>query len=407
MGTYEVDAGAAGGVNNTVVGRTIGRIIYFDINPFANMAGTVIGHAHFQSSVTSLFEFLSQINAYNKESAGGRISRLCGENGINFVTYSFTETALMGSQRIDTLNNLINECVATDMGTYHDSRSYGGYPVTEYRPRAGIYNQLPMVTLDLSLGQVAPPWEPKDDDQQKRNDVTASKRNGGKARAVLSTGAQSTLAPSAGGIGPYVIDYPCNPRLDTQLPDIASWVLALGTVDEYRFPNIRTDLGSSKLTKAIRNQLLDVNVDDLIRITNANSSRIYGNIDQIARGYSETFRQTDYAITFNCSANSPYNTGLLDANNRLDSGTSTVNTAMNTTITSMSVATSNALDLWTTVAGEFPFDISVGGEAMTVTAITGATSPQTFTVTRSVNGVVKTQPVGAEVRALTPLRYAL
>ena len=54
-----------------------------------------------------------------------------------------------------------------------------------------------------------------------------------------------------------------------------------------------------------------------------------------------------------------------------------------------------------------PFDIRAGGEVMRVEGITGADSPQTFTVTRSVNGVVKPHPVGADVRLAYPMILAL
>lgn len=64
--------------------------------------------------------------------------------------------------------------------------------------------------------------------------------------------------------------------------------------------------------------------------------------------------------------------------------------------------------LWTTAAGEAPFDILVGGERMTVNAtITGATNPQTLPVTRAVNGVSKAHPIGADVRLAEPLILAL
>jgi hypothetical protein len=41
---------------------------------------------------------------------------------------------------------------------------------------------------------------------------------------------------------------------------------------------------------------------------------------------------------------------------------------------------------------------------MTVTAVSGTSSPRTFTVTRSVDGVVKTRSTGAEVHVLNPFR---
>lgn len=57
---------------------------------------------------------------------------------------------------------------------------------------------------------------------------------------------------------------------------------------------------------------------------------------------------------------------------------------------------------WTTDPAEGAFDITVGGEVMTVTTVTGSSSPQTFTVTRGVNGVTKPHPEGSDVRLAQP-----
>ena len=60
-------------------------------------------------------------------------------------------------------------------------------------------------------------------------------------------------------------------------------------------------------------------------------------------------------------------------------------------------------NLWITTAGfpsMFPFDINVAGERITVTAITGSSTPQTFTVTRAVNGVSKAQAARRSGRCL-------
>jgi hypothetical protein len=54
-------------------------------------------------------------------------------------------------------------------------------------------------------------------------------------------------------------------------------------------------------------------------------------------------------------------------------------------------------------SGQFPFDILVGGEQMTVTAIDDQTSPQVATVTRSVNGVVKSHAAGTAVALAQPM----
>lgn len=63
---------------------------------------------------------------------------------------------------------------------------------------------------------------------------------------------------------------------------------------------------------------------------------------------------------------------------------------------------------WTTDPGEFPFEVQATGVVLEVTAITGTTSPQTFTVTATpVNGVEKTIPAGADVRLVHPMILGL
>ncbi|WP_432118486.1 hypothetical protein [Streptomyces sp. bgisy032] len=76
--------------------------------------------------------------------------------------------------------------------------------------------------------------------------------------------------------------------------------------------------------------------------------------------------------------------------------------AVNETATSLKVTTSSG-PLWVEDPAELPFLIRVSGEVMRVTAVTpvSATS-QTFTVTRSVNGVVKALPAGEGVNVATP-----
>ncbi|NED75283.1 hypothetical protein G3I51_23755 [Streptomyces sp. SID9944] len=91
---------------------------------------------------------------------------------------------------------------------------------------------------------------------------------------------------------------------------------------------------------------------------------------------------------------------------RADTAGSQLAAAATSTATSLQVATTSG-PVWVTTPVEFPFDITVGGERMTVTAVTGSTSPQTFTVVRSVNGVVKAQTAGTDVRLADPAYVAL
>ncbi|MFD8611084.1 hypothetical protein [Streptomyces sp. NPDC059631] len=94
---------------------------------------------------------------------------------------------------------------------------------------------------------------------------------------------------------------------------------------------------------------------------------------------------------------------------RADTDGSELAAAVTATATTLSVKVT-AGPPWITSAafeGEFPFDVMCGGERMTVTAITGTTSPQQFTVVRSVNGVRKAQTAGTPVRLADPATIAL
>jgi hypothetical protein len=54
-----------------------------------------------------------------------------------------------------------------------------------------------------------------------------------------------------------------------------------------------------------------------------------------------------------------------------------------------------------------PFDVIMSGERITVTAISGSSSPQTFTITRAVNGVSKAHTAGESVSLFYPATIAL
>lgn len=79
-------------------------------------------------------------------------------------------------------------------------------------------------------------------------------------------------------------------------------------------------------------------------------------------------------------------------------------TTADVTSSIIGVATTDG-PIWTIDDAEFPFDIGIGGEQITVTDIAGAASPQTFTVTRSVNNVVKSHDEGSAVSLYHPCYY--
>jgi hypothetical protein len=146
-------------------------------------------------------------------------------------------------------------------------------------------------------------------------------------------------------------------------------------------------------------------VGNRFKITNLQARSVFEPIDQLVMGYTLTLDPVVPTLEINGEPASPYNVAELDVA-RLDSDTSTLNEVLDTTEVGVDVATTGGT-LWTTDVAEFPFDILVGGERMTVSAITGASSPQTFTVTRSVNGVIKGHPIGTTVSLADPVYLAM
>lgn len=387
ISVLEITATVVATLSATLNSYTIGQFDFVDINPGQKidnltMTGTTIGHVTMQDTISSLGDFGLEQRAYLGEEAWHRFDRLLNEEGIEHTRFgnidSAHDTAAMGYQKINTLTTLLRECVAADMGSMYESRAIGFETgsIVEYRSRVQTYDQDPMLTLDLSNGEVAPPWNFTDDNQQTRNDVTAQRIDGGFYRVRQLDGPESVLSSINGGVGEYKTVYEVSVASDLQLPDIASWQVALGTVDGYRFPSISINLGSSNVVAAgLANAALDVFVDDLAKVINATASRIYYDILQLARGYHESLSSDHHVITFNCSPALPYQIGILDESGdaaaRWDSGSTVTNASLTSSATSMVIYSTE--ESWTTAAGDLPIPIMVGGEEMSVTAITAAT----------------------------------
>lgn len=344
------------------------------------------------------------------ESPGERIGRLCTEQDVSYMLNGDPAgSPALGPQRPLTFMDLITETVDVDQGVIHDSR---GAPSLSVRLLGSMLNQDPAFTLDYSNEEVAPEFKPTFDTQGTLNDVTAKRPNGGEARFEQATGAKNTADPgtAVGAVGRTDTTVNPNVATDADLPDQAGWRVHLGTVDEPRYPTVTVNMaadavaGNVDLTQAI----MDATVGDMIMVTGATARRIYDDVRQIVRGYTETFRdQTQHMIAFNTTPASAYDAAIADdtVDSAVDSATTVTNEDLTTTEPDLTVFTLDISEIWPTTAEKpsvFPFDIIVTGERMTVTAITGSTGVQTMTVTRSVNGVVKTHAINEPVHVFRP-----
>jgi hypothetical protein len=404
VSTLEPGAGSGLTTSGTLTSNTFGRVGSLIVNPAGGLADTAIGHLSVQNLVTTLFDLGPQLDAWRGETAGRRVQRLCTEEGVAFRAIGdLDDSARMGAQLPATLMDLVRSAADADGGMLFEPREVLGLG---YRTRESLYNQDARLALDYEAHELAAVPSPVDDDQAIANDVTATREGGSSARAVQETGALSVLEPPD-GVGRYSSEQTIGVEYDLDLFDQAGWRLHLGTTDEARVPQLAINLahpsfsGDATLTENAR----ELEVGDRVTVANPPSQLPPETISQIVQGYSEELGNYEQTITFNCSPASPYEVAVYDVQGRYESYGTTLNEALDSTETGVDITTPVG-PLWSTAASGF--DVMIGGERMTVSAVGAAAGTvQTLTVTRSVNGIVKSHATGAEVRMFEPAIYAL
>jgi hypothetical protein len=404
LATLEVGQTVGGVYSGTLNSVTINVATRVFVDPLKVCSGLAIGHMAVHSAVTSLFQLSSELNAFTGEAAGVRMQRLCAQRGVPFSYFGdITTTPAMGAQLPNDLLALLDECADVDMGVLFEPAGEVGF---EYRTRGSMLNQSVTLDLDYAQGHVQPGFKPVDNDEQTRNDIKLSRLGGSSVRATLDVGPKSTLDPAAGGVGRYDSQETVNPRYDGQLIDLAYWLLWLGTVNAARYPNIEVELANDQMLNAGKlDAALAVSICDLMTVSNPPAKHCSDQISQLVRGYIDTVRPFQWTLAFNGVPASPYNVLESDTAGMAIANDTTTLTGgpggtYSTVATSLQFASTG--DLWSTAAGDYPVDIKLNGEVVRVTAMSGASSPQTATVTRSINSVVKTQPNGTAVTLARP-----
>lgn len=376
---------------------SVGKVTYVTNPPggySTELTGMGIGHIAVFDTFTSAFS--GPDVGESSERAGDRMLRLSREEDVPvLVSGTPAATVAVGAQQERTFLELIQECADADQGIVFERRDS---VALAYRDKLTLYDQATRLTLDYSASEIEAPLSPVDDDQSVTNDVTVTRDSGSSYRSVLDTGALSVQDPP-NGVGSYASSVTYNLYDDDDIPQIANWRLHVGTWDETRYPQVTVNLARNTSLIA---DAIDVEVGDRIKITNPPEWLPPETIDLMVIGYTERFAQYEWKITFVCVPYGPWAVSNAEEGNydHVDTAGCELAEALDTTETGVDVLTTGTYR-WVdsaTYASDFPFDVMIGGERMTVTACTGTTLSQTFTVTRSVNGVVKTHASGTDVR---------
>ncbi|MER6235961.1 hypothetical protein ABT185_07775 [Streptomyces clavifer] len=398
-----VTIGEGGLYGQTTYSGTAGHVTSVEAQPGSALQGMGLGHVSVFAVADLVQAYALADHGFSGETAGARLVRLAAEEGVPFrLAGAATDQTPMGPQRPDTLVNLLTECEAADGGILYEDRNQLGLV---YRGRTTLYNQTPALVLPYS--KIQQPFEPTDDDQRIRNDVTRSRPGGSSARVVREDGPLSVQPPPV-GVGTYDEAVSVNVDIDDQLEQIAGWAMHLTTWDEPRYKQLRILLHKHP---DLIPDVAALDIGSIIRITDLPSYWPPGPIDLMVEGYREDLTGLAWEILFSCSPAGPWSAGVVESSTsgRPDTDGCTLTGALTTTATSVAV-TSSPGPRWIDSAGYaamFPFDVTVGGEVMRVTACTGTGLAQTFTVTRSINGVIKAHDAGSSLSLTNPMRAAL
>lgn len=300
------------------------------------------------------------------EDTDARFARMCDEQGINNTASPFGSGA-MGRQYNQSLEEHLEEILASSRHSgIVESRVANEIQLLGLAPNRG--------TIDLT--EIVPELEPAEDDRNTANIVRLANSHAGEAILTKTTGEMSVAE-----IGPFESKLDTNRRYLSHAVGLAGLVLARGTWPGPRFVEITVSARSNPARYAFYRS---IDVGDFVGLTGMQSLGYYDDMLFRVTSLRETISHEDHRFTFTVRPGELEWDLFTIGTSRLDA-TSTVVTDGGATLT---VTPSSR---WSTTA--VPYDVMAAGERMTVTAATATV----LTVTRSVNGVIKTVPTGAEV----------
>jgi hypothetical protein len=350
-------------------------------------SGASIGHVTVYPSLSAFAD--AAAFGFPGETAGDRIIRVCGEEGVLVTVTDAAGTTTMGPQIRGTLLQVLRDCEAADLGVLTES----GWNLA-YQSRAERYNAPVAMTINYTSGALAT-IEPTDDDQRLRNKWTVTRTNGSSATA--------TDQECVDLHGLYADAATVNVQSDTQVQGIANWLVHRGITDDLRWPNIGLHLDNIAGRQMIANWM-GVQVGSRVQITNLPTQVIADTVDVFVEGITQTVTPLTWTATMMTTPASPFNIfTLADASlGRLDSDTSTLATSTTLqNVTSMSWSlTASAVYLFDLVfmfnAGITP-DIKIGWTVPTSTTMNwGGIFPDTAGTYSAVAGLTEssTQAIG-------------
>lgn len=332
------------------------------------------------------------LSGWSGEQGHERVKRLCREEGITARTLA-ASSAAMGAQGSGTLLAELRACEAADQGFLFEEK-FG----VAFQSLSERYNAPVALNLDFASKHIAGVPVPADNTQRLINKFTSGRTGGSSATAEQRDGPLGTTKS-----GVFEGSTTINVESDNQLQSHAGMKVRLGTVNEVRWPQLAIRLHR---TPDLIPGWLAALLGARLNVANPPNPLSSATIDAFLEGYTERWDPVSWVAALNTSPASPYDVAVAGDSTTAGAWLQTgVNTQLAADVASGATSLTVTIDgpLFSTSAADLtysPLSLIVGGEIMPVSAISGGTSPQTFTVTRT---LAKNHLAGASVQVYRPL----
>lgn len=344
--------------------------------------------------------FTDAFAGYRSETAADRFTRLCTSRGLPYqLRGTASESVEMGPQPIATFLDLLKEIRQTERGLIFDRGVSRGVVFCTY---GYLREQAADPALDLTWpDDIAPPLLEDPATDQAFNLITLQNTNGTTAVAELATGRLGTEDPPDGS-GRLDKKIDVNMYDETLMSGYANWWMRYYTQGATRFSTVVVDVDS---TPSLLATVKAMEPGQFIRLTGRTPDPLL--LLVLSIGVKST--RNRLIFTFTVAPGEIFSGGVYGTAKYQGSAT-VLDEALDATETGIDVKSDAAAYSagWSTTGT--PYDWVIGGERVTVTSITAPVSSsgywtQTATVTRSVNGVVKSHATGAAVKLADPSHW--
>jgi hypothetical protein len=368
--TFPADLSSAGASTTpvTIASTKPGNLTAAVVLPAAGLDGVAMSSwaLYDQANFSAVDE---SGDGYDGEDAVTRLQRLAVEEGMELEVTGGSSLILMGPQRPDGLMSLLRACETADGGVLFDGRNAGLSYITEFQR----YNVTGPLTLSATTKTVSVPT-PTHDDKRDLNRATVSLASGDSVTFQQFDGPLGSDA-----IGIYETSLSANLHDTSAAYQLAAWKVHLGQAGGLRYPQLELDVigavkhaGTSSIATLWAASTIGGRID-LTNLRTVTSTFPPGDVRLVLEGWSETITPKTWKVTANCSQFASWDVGVLDTN-RGDCGRSVTGSTMTTSSTTVDVLVSDKCN-WSHAGGDF--SVTIGGEQMTVTAVSGtaATTP--------------------------------